>query len=148
MQNSVLIGAALATGALVPFQLAFNAQLGAVTKSPFTAGLIVFIVGAAVLATVVAVLRQPLPEFGELMRAPKTVWLGGLIATLYILAIVVVTPRLGIGTTALLVIAGQILTALVLDHFGAFGNPHIAINPQRVIGAALVIGGVFLIRFP
>lgn len=38
MSNTVFfVAAAFVTGALVPFQVAFNAQLGAVTKSPFTA---------------------------------------------------------------------------------------------------------------
>ena len=46
--NSVFpVLAALVTGALVPFQLAFNAQLGVAAKSPYVADVFVFAIGAA-----------------------------------------------------------------------------------------------------
>lgn len=48
------------------------------------------------------------PTIGELAEAPPTVWLGGAIAVLYILDVVIVTPKLGLGSTAVLIIAGQI----------------------------------------
>lgn len=146
MNSTHFMTAALITGALVPFQLAFNAQLGAVTKSPYSAGLIVFLVGAATLGVTVVLLRQTLPSIADLVQAPPTIWLGGIIAVLYILAIIVVTPKLGIGTTAVLVIAGQLMTALVLDHFGAFGNALHTINWPRAAGALMVVFGVYLIR--
>ena len=102
--NSVLLVlAALVTGALVPFQLAFNAQLGVAAKSPYVAGSIVFAIGAAGLAAPVVILRQPLPTIGELAEALPTVWLGGAIAVLYILDVVIVTPKLGLGSTAVLI---------------------------------------------
>lgn len=144
--SSVMLIAALITGALIPFQLAFNAQLGGVTKSPYTAGLIIFIVGTIALGAMVVTFRQPLPSAHALMSAPPTIWFGGLIATFYILAIVIVTPKLGIGTTAVLIIAGQILMALVLDHLGAFGNPQVSFNIWRLVGAVLVVSGVALIK--
>jgi bacterial/archaeal transporter family-2 protein len=45
-----------------------------------------------------------------------------------------------------LVIAGQVLAAVTLDHFGAFGlTPH-PIGAARLAGAVLLIAGVVLIR--
>jgi bacterial/archaeal transporter family-2 protein len=44
------------------------------------------------------------------------------------------------------VIAGQVLAAVTLDHFGAFGlTPH-PIGAARLAGAVLLIAGVVLIR--
>lgn len=146
MNNSILIGSAFVTGALVPLQLAFNAQLGGVTKSPFTAGLIVFIVGTAAVAAIVIALRPPLPAIGDLVNAPKTIWLGGLIAAFYILAIVVLTPRLGVGLTTALILAGQLFTAMLLDHFGVFGNPQHSLNLWRIGGMLMMVGGVAAIK--
>lgn len=146
MNNSILIGSAFVTGALVPLQLAFNAQLGGVTKSPFTAGLIVFIVGTAAVAAIVIALRPPLPAIGDLVNAPKTIWLGGLIAAFYILAIVVLTPRLGVGLTTALILAGQLFTAMLLDHLGAFGNPQHSLNLWRIGGMLMMVSGVAAIK--
>ena len=146
MNQSVLMAAAFGTGVLVPLQLAFNAQLGQVTKNAYTASLIVFLIGAAVLALVVLATRPALPSPAELAGAPKTVWLGGVIATIYILAVVWVTPRLGVAETAVLIIAGQLLMAVALDHFGAFNMPQIPITWLRALGACLVVAGVLAIR--
>lgn len=141
-----LIFAAFATGAMVPLQLVFNGQLGGVTRNAFTASLIVFLVGAVVLLAFVAVMRPQLPSFAELMAAPRTVWLGGLIATGYIIAIVVITPRLGVGLTTGLILVGQLCMALALDHFGAFGNPQHTLGLGRAMGLALMIAGVITIK--
>ena len=146
MSNWAYLFAALATGIIVPFQIAFNAQLGGVTKNPYTAGLIVFVVGAFAFTLLLAIIRPTWPSVTELMAAPITIWLGGLIATLYILGTVVVTPKLGVGLTIGLILIGQLVAGLLLDHFGAFGNLQNSLNGWRLLGLALMIGGVVMIK--
>ncbi len=73
MTNALFLTAAFLIGAFVPLQLAFNAQLGSVTKSPFTAGLIVFLIGSLALTVLVLTLRPQLPTVADLTAAPKTV---------------------------------------------------------------------------
>ena len=147
MNTPTLVAAGLLTGALLPLQLAFNGQLGQVTKNPYSAGLVIFVVGTIAFAAILMITRPALPSVADLAAAPKTVWLGGLIAALYIIAVVTLTPRIGVGATATLIIAGQLLTAIVLDHFGAFGMPQITLNLQRLAGVGLMMMGVALIKF-
>ena len=141
-----LILAAFVTGAFVPLQLVFNGQLGGVTCNAFTASFIVFLTGTLVLAMVVVATKPNLPSMSELMNAPRTVWLGGLIATSYIVAIVIITPKLGVGLTTGLILVGQLCMALALDHFGAFGNPQHSFGVGRAIGLALMVGGIVAIK--
>jgi bacterial/archaeal transporter family-2 protein len=145
MNNITLSIFALIAGALVPLQLAFNAQLGGITKNAFTASLIVFLVGTIALSAILLVMRPQLPTMVQLSSAPKTVWLGGLIATFYILAVVVITPRLGVGPTVGLILVGQLLVGQLIDHFGAFGNPQHTLTLLRGVGLSMMIFGVFLI---
>ena len=91
-------------------------------------------------------MRPAFPAWADLAAAPKTVWLGGLIATLYIVAIVVLTPKLGVGLTTSLILVGQLCTALVLDHLGAFGGAQHPLNAWRVGGLALMIAGVVAVK--
>jgi uncharacterized membrane protein YdcZ (DUF606 family) len=42
-------------------------------------------------------------------------------------------------------VMGQLFLALVVDHFGLFASPKIEATLVRVLGAALVIGGAFLV---
>lgn len=99
-----------------------------------------------VLIIIVVATRPPLPSVSELVAARKTVWLGGVIATGYIVAIVVLTPKLGVGLTTGLILVGQILTALVLDHLGAFGSAQHMLNAGRLAGLALMIAGIATIK--
>lgn len=146
MNQSLFIFAGLLTGALLPLQLAFNGQLGLVTKNAYSAGLIIFLVGTVAFAVILLATRPALPSAAELIAAPRTVWLGGLIAALYIIAVVTLTPKIGVGATAVLIIAGQLFTAIILDHFGAFGMPQVSINWLRVAGIGLMVGGVALVK--
>jgi len=74
----------------------------------------------------------------QAVREPGTAVLAG--------GVFSVLPALGAATLFALVIAGQVLAAVTLDHFGAFGlTPH-PISAARVAGAALLIAGVILIR--
>jgi transporter family-2 protein len=78
---------------------------------------------------------------------PVSAWVGGIIATLYILAVVYLVPKLGVGSAAVLIIAGQLVTALVLDHLGAFGTAQDPITWIKAAGAGLVLAGAALVKF-
>ena len=145
MQSVYLILAVL-TGALVPLQLAFNGQLGVALKGPFMASFFVFLTGLLATGLVILATRTSWPDMGDIRAVPATAWLGGLIATIYILAIVYLVPKLGVGTSAVLIIAGQLVTALVLDHLGAFGTQQVPLSVWRLAGAGLVVAGAVLVR--
>jgi transporter family-2 protein len=73
-------------------------------------------------------------------------WLGGLYGATYVAVAAYAAPRIGLASLITIGIAGQIAMALWLDQAGAFGLPREPINLGRVLGAALVIGGVVLVR--
>jgi transporter family-2 protein len=58
-----------------------------------------------------------------------------------------VPQRIGAATMIVCFIAGQTLCALVLDHIGAFSLPQQDLTAGRLLGAALIVGGVMLVRF-
>ena len=73
MNTPTLVAAGLLTGALLPLQLAFNGQLGQVTKNPYSAGLVIFVVGTIAFAAILMITRPALPSVADLAAAPKTV---------------------------------------------------------------------------
>jgi transporter family-2 protein len=48
--------------------------------------------------------------------------------------------------TITLMVGGQLLISLFLDHFGAMGVPRQPLNLGRIAGVALVLAGVLLVR--
>jgi len=54
-------------------------------------------------------------------------------------------PRIGSLSWFGAVITGQVVAALILDQWGLMGNPRSAASPLRLLGGAMLIGGVLLI---
>lgn len=113
---------------------------------PVLASLVSFLVGTAALLAYTLILRIPLPAPNSLNQSPWWVWTGGLLGAFFVTASVIVAPRLGAAITVALIIAGQLLVALALDHFGLLGFPERPLNGWRVLGAILLVIGVALIR--
>ena len=73
-------------------------------------------------------------------------WIGGLLGAFFVAAAVTLVPRLGVAMTFSLIIAGQMLVTLVIDHFGLLGVPETKVSLARVAGILLITAGVVLIR--
>jgi transporter family-2 protein len=142
----VLVLVALVAGAALPVQAGVNAALGRYAGRPEWAAFVSFAIGLAGLAAWVVLRRTPPPTGATLAGAPGYAWTGGLIGAFYVTAIVYLTPRLGVAPTLVLTVAGQMATALLLDQWGAFGLPVRPISGTRVVGAALLVVSVLLIR--
>jgi transporter family-2 protein len=131
----LLFGAAVLAGGGLAVQSAVNAQLRTWLSHPVLAALVSFVVGTAALA--VAALAsgatRPRPDVVHVvLAAPWWVWLGGVLGAYFVLTAVVLTPRLGPALYFGLLVAGQLLTSLLLEHFGAIGlDPH-PVNVGRV----------------
>jgi transporter family-2 protein len=137
---------ALAAGVLLPVQAGLNAQLRSALGSPIAAAFISFLVGTAALAAVALVFRVTFPFSRAWAVTHPVQWSGGIIGALYVFAAVVLAPKLGAGTLVAAVVAGQMITSLLLDHYGLIGFPVHSLSPVRLIGAALIIAGVVLIQ--
>jgi bacterial/archaeal transporter family-2 protein len=86
------------------------------------------------------------PSLAAIAGAPWWAWTGGILGGVFILLSIVLLPHLGSATLIALIVAGQMLAAVALDHFGAFGLAQHPVSTARLIGAALIIAGVVLIR--
>jgi bacterial/archaeal transporter family-2 protein len=142
----LLLMLAIGAGVLLPVQAGINAQLRSAVGSPLAAGLISFLVGTAGLAALVFLMRAPATFRPAWDATPWWYWVGGLIGGVYVVASIVLAPRLGAATMVAAIVAGQMIASLLLDQYGLLGFPIHPISGLRVLGAALVIGGVMLVQ--
>jgi bacterial/archaeal transporter family-2 protein len=136
-----------AAGAMLPLQFGINAQLARWVESPLRATLISFAVGTLVLALVMVAADRDWPSAAKIGGAPWWVWVGGFLGAFYVLGSVVTAPKLGAATLVAVILAGQAVASLLVDHFGWVGFDENPVTPGRLLGIALVAVGVGLVRF-
>jgi transporter family-2 protein len=145
--NSFYLLVALVTGAAMAVQALANSRLRFALGTPLWAAIAQFIVGLAALIVIAVAMRQPAADTGGLSRMPWWGWIGGAIGALFIVVSIVLTPRLGTALTLATMTVGQLLAALVLDHYGWLGAPVIRLSVTRLLGAVFLLAGIALMRW-
>ncbi|CAN5269936.1 DMT family transporter [soil metagenome] len=136
----------VAAGAALTTQFAVNAQLRTVVGGPVVAAAISFFVGMLTLVAVALAVDRHLPEMSAVTSSPWWAWIGGLLGASFVLASIILTPRLGAATTVGLFLAGQMIASIVIDHFGLLRVAVHEATLPRILGLVLVLIGVFLVQ--
>ena len=139
-----LLPLALGVGIAMAFQTAINSQLREHLHSPLQAALLSFTVGTIVLALMVFFQSAEKPSVAELANIPWLLWIGGCLGVYAISMSIYAAPKLGFLTFSGLVIFGQLVISMLLDHFGLLGTDKTPINWQRLLGSIIIFVGVLL----
>ncbi len=145
MQYFYLILAFLC-GAVYPIQGSLNGKLLTQVGHPIITAIVSFIVGLIGLLAFGIANKIPWSQFSAIRTAPWYTLLGGLLGAFYISTVVIILPRLGMVLTFSLIIAGQIVLSIIIDHFGLLGNAVKEISLGKTAGIILLIVAIFIIR--
>lgn len=146
MKNLLFILAALCAGGLVPVQGSINAHLSKGLNHPLQATFISFF-GAVLLLVIVLMVRHPsLPSVSQLRSIPPIYYTGGIYGVLFVTTLLVLTPHIGIASTVVATIVGQLILSVILDHFGLFGLERRPVDLSRLIGSAGLLASLYLIQ--
>jgi bacterial/archaeal transporter family-2 protein len=137
---------AIAAGISVVIQQALNANLRGALQSAAWSGLISYAVGSACMALLALALRDPIPAAGLASRISWWAWSGGAFGAIFIGLSIFLVPQIGAAAFLALLVTGQMLGSIIFDHFGWLGLTQRPVDAARLIGVALLIGGVVLIR--
>ncbi|WP_164742662.1 DMT family transporter [Acinetobacter calcoaceticus] len=135
---------ALGIGIAMAFQTAINTQLREQLHTPLQAALLSFLVGTIVLAIMVLFQSAEKPTLSEISNIPWILWTGGFLGVYAISMSIYTAPKLGFLTFSGLVIFGQLLISMLLDHFGWLGTEKTPVTWQRFLGGIIIFVGVLL----
>lgn len=145
MRFFVLFLIGIVAGAMITVQSILNSALG---KKAGNLGsvLILTVVSIAVLLLLIALFPntsnfRKLPDFSEWY-----LYAGGVLGIVILAAPIFLLPRIGATSTLTALVMGQLVLALVIDHFGLFSFPKIEINAVRLTGLVLLVTGALLIK--
>ncbi|WP_018133409.1 DMT family transporter [Effusibacillus pohliae] len=142
MQSWAFVGLMIVAGVMIGFQSPINATLSR-KVGIFESAFVSFSVGTLTLLMVVALLGKG--NLREAAHAPVWQFLGGVLGAIYVTAIIVGVPQIGVTTVMVAVLAGQLATGLLIDQFGWFGVQQRPIDWQRAAGVALLFVSIWLI---
>jgi len=78
------------------------------------------------------------------LQEPAWLWIGGVMSVFIVLAITVGPPRIGVTATVATVIAGNLVSAAIIDRLGLFGVSRVGLAWPRVLGFVLLALGAGL----
>ena len=133
-------------GVAMTIQSGINAQLRNGLNHPLLAAFLSFLGGLLILGIMLLVVRQPLPlaaDFGTIKWYNYT---GGLLGAFVVYAVIVSVHRIGAANMFVLIVAGQLITAVIMDHFSMLGMKENPVTMQKILGVLLVIGGAYLVN--
>jgi len=132
-------------GAFLPLQAGINGQMARQLGSALSAALVSFAVGTLALLCIVLAQRA-LPNTEAFRNLSWWHLSGGLLGAFFIATAAFAAPRTGALLFMVLVLAGQLAMALMLDHFGWAGFRQAPVSLGKLAGLALIVGGVWLIQ--
>jgi len=138
---------ALVTGGMIALQAPINAEAAARLGHPISAATMSFCIGTILLLAITFLFARSSTNFGALQTMPLYMLVGGgILGAIYVTVTLVLAPKIGVAAVMALGIAGQLLTALLLDRFGMFDLLERELSIGRVGGVVLVLVGALMVR--
>lgn len=133
-------------GIILTVHLAMNGNVGAAIDNPRVANALFWCIGA-VGAVAIGITGWKSGALAGLKSVNPILLTAGLLGASLVFAIAWAIPQVGAFGLMMGLLAGQIISGMVLSHFGWLGSPVQPIKPLNLIGAAVMVGGVVLATY-
>lgn len=134
-------------GALIPVQAASGGALGRILGNPIWGASVALLIGFLALVITAVTIRLPMPNFAAAFQGPWWIWIGGITGAIYVATSLSLLPKVGAANFILCVIAGQMIAALLLDHFGLLGLSVKPVNLGRILGVVIMLIGLTVAQY-
>lgn len=145
MNSAWLYPLIVLAGALQALGNTMNAQLRNSLVNPWLSSAVSFAPILAFFVCAFMICPRPLPTVEALYSMPWWAPLGGLAGAVAVYLGLTMIDKVGAGQFNGLIITANIIASLAIDHFGIMRMPVHSLNPIRIVGALLMVLGVFLI---
>ena len=108
------------------------------------ATLSIFLVGGLLLS--IALVFAPQRSLANMLEQPRWLLLGGILGPVYVIVLTVATPIIGVGTTMVGILCGQVAASLAIDHFGLFLTPRRSMDRYRLSALGLILIALWILN--
>ena len=133
-------------GVAITIQAGVNSQLRSAIQHPLMAAFISFLVGTLALALLLLFSRNTIPSLSQYSDITWYKFTGGLLGAFVVTVTLIAVAQIGAGNMFVLVVAGQLITAVIMDHFGVLGLQSNPVSLQKFFGICLLVAGAWLVN--
>lgn len=133
-------------GVAMSIQSGINSQLRIVINHPLLAAFISFLGGTLALILLLLFSKQAFPAFSDYGAISWYKFTGGLFGVFVVYVVLLSVKEIGAANMFVLIIAGQLLTAVFMDHFGILGMKQSPITIQKLAGILFLVAGAYLVN--
>lgn len=130
-------------GVILTVHLAMNGAVGAAIGNPRVGNAVFWCIGA-IMALIIGATGWQAGALSGLGKVNPVMLTAGAMGASLVFGIAWIIPQIGAQHMTVMLLTGQILSAMVLSHFGWLGSPVQPVSVTNMLGAALLIGGAFL----
>ena len=130
-------------GVVLTVHLAMNGKVGAAIGNPRVANMVFWCIGA-VGAIVIGLTGWQTGALSGVGQVNPLLLTAGLMGASLVFGIAWLFPRVGAANATIALLFGQIVSSLVLSHYGWLGSPTQPITMRSVLGALVMLVGVVL----
>ncbi len=142
MSTFVAILLAVLAGICAGIQPGINAGVGKIIGS-LEGALVSFGVGFFILLGIVTFFGSG--DFSKITVVPKPYFLAGVLGAIVVTSLIFTVSAIGSAASLTILVAVQLIVAMVVDHFGWFGAVRIPIDFYRIGGLVLMLLGIKMI---
>ena len=132
-------------GVVLTVHLAMNGMVGAAINNPRVGNAVFWCIGAA-MAVILGWSGWQSGALSNLSQVNPILLTAGAMGASLVFGIAYLIPRVGAGPFTYALLAGQIVSAMVLSHYGWLGSPKQPITPMGVLGVVVMVIGILLTR--
>ena len=133
-------------GVVLAVHLAMNGKVGAAIGNTPVANAVFWLIGAAT-AVVIGLFGWKQGALAPLADVNPLLLTAGALGAVLVFAIAFLIPKVGAGALFISLLAGQVITGMVLSHYGWLGSEVHPISLIKILGVALMIGGAAMVTF-
>jgi bacterial/archaeal transporter family-2 protein len=132
-------------GVVLTVHLAMNGMVGAAINNPRIGNAFFWCIGA-VTAVIIGVSGWQSGVLNSLTRINPILLTAGAMGASLVFGIAYLIPRVGAGPFTYALLAGQIISAMLLSHYGWLGSPKQPVTPMGLVGVAVMVIGIILTK--
>lgn len=132
-------------GVVLTVHLAMNGMVGVALNNPRVGNALFWCIGAAT-ALVIGLTGWQSGALSGLKQVNPLLLTAGAMGASLVFGIAYLIPRVGAGPFTYALLTGQILSAMLLSHYGWLGSPKQPVTPMGIVGVVVMVIGIVLTR--